>query len=85
MTPRQLRRGTEQACWQRSNVGYMKICKYETSDLKMSFILIWNFLAGYRYQSGLNGNPVEAMDACWQQWLYQQYWGFIFNIMARLS
>jgi hypothetical protein len=27
MAPRQLRRGTEQACWQRSNVGYMKICK----------------------------------------------------------
>jgi hypothetical protein len=27
MAPRQLRRGTEQACWQRSNVGYMKICE----------------------------------------------------------
>jgi hypothetical protein len=35
-------------------------------DLKMSFILIWNFLVGYGYQSGLNGNPVEAMDACWK-------------------
>jgi hypothetical protein len=41
----------------------------ESLDLKMSFILIWNFLAGYGYQSGLNGNPVEAMNACWQQWL----------------
>jgi hypothetical protein len=29
MAPRQLRRGTEQARWQRSNVGYMKICKKE--------------------------------------------------------
>jgi hypothetical protein len=48
----------------------------ESLDLKMSFILIWNFLAGYGYQSGLNGNPVEAMDACWQQWLCQQYWRF---------
>jgi hypothetical protein len=27
MTPRQLRQGTEQARWQRSNVGCMKICK----------------------------------------------------------
>jgi hypothetical protein len=45
-------------------------------DLKMSFIMIWNFLEGYKYQSGLNGNLVEAMDTCWQQWLYQQYCGF---------
>jgi hypothetical protein len=74
MTPRQLHRGTEQGRWQGSNVGYMKICKNETS--LMSFILIQNFLAGYRCQSGLNGNLVEAMDAYWQQWLYQQYWIF---------
>jgi hypothetical protein len=28
---------------------------------------------GYRLISGLKGNPVEAMDACWRQWLYLWY------------
>jgi hypothetical protein len=33
MAPRQLHRGTEQARWQRSNVGYMKICKKKKKNL----------------------------------------------------
>ena len=33
-------------------------------------------MTGYRCLSGLNSNPVKAMDACWQQWPCQQYWRF---------
>jgi hypothetical protein len=37
MAPRQLRRGTEQACWQRSNVGYMKISKIMRNLFKVLY------------------------------------------------
>jgi hypothetical protein len=32
-----------------------------------------NYLLGYRLIYGLKGNLVEAMDVCWQQWLFLWY------------
>jgi hypothetical protein len=32
-----------------------------------------DFCMGLKYLSGLNDIPVEAMNACWQQWPYQRH------------
>ena len=51
----------------------------------MSFILIWNFLAGYRYWSGLNGTLVEAMDANGSNGSVNSIEDFNFNIVTLFS